>query len=172
MTETGTKAALARGPTKVSEPQTFLEQFDRIYDSIARRAFELFEVNGRLVGHDLEDWFNAETEVLHPVKLNMRETESSLLVQAEVPGFTTKNLEILVEPRRLTISGKRETNEERKKGKTVCQEHRSDEIFRVFDLPVEVDSGNVTATLKNGVLELQMPKSVKAKGTRIEVKSV
>ena len=148
-----------------------MEQFDRIYDSIARRAFERFEVNGRLIGHDLEDWFNAETEVLHPVKINMKETESSLLVQAEVPGFTAKDLEIRVEPRRLTIGGKREVNEEQKKGKTVYQEHRSDEIFRVFDLPVEVDSQKVTATLKNGVLELQMPTSAKAKGTRIEVKS-
>jgi HSP20 family molecular chaperone IbpA len=66
-------------------------------------------------------------------------------------------MEIRMEPRRLTISGKRETSEEHKKGKTI------------------VDNRNLTAMLKNGVLELQISKSVKSsksKATRIEVKSV
>jgi HSP20 family protein len=173
MTEraTATKTALAPVPVKPIEPQTLFEQFDRISDSIARRAFEIFERNGSVFGHDLEDWFKAESELLHLVKLNLTEADNALTVQAEVPGFTAKDLEIRMEPRRLTISGRRETSEEHKKGKTVYQEHRSNEILRVLDLPVEVDTENVTATLKNGVLELQMPNSPKAKGSRVEVKS-
>jgi len=168
---TATKTALAPVTTSALEPKDMFEQFDRIYDSIARRAFEIFKGNGQSFGHDLEDWLKAESELLHPLKINMVETDSAFTVQAEVPGFTTKDLEIRMEPRRLTITGKRETNEEQKKGKTVCQEHRSNEILRVIDLPADVDFENATATLKNGMLELQIPKSPKAKGTRVEVKS-
>ena len=173
MTEraTATKTALAPVPEKAIEQQNIFEKFDRIYDSIARRAFELFETNGRIFGHDLENWFKAESELLYPVKINMTEADTTLTVQAEVPGFTEKDLQIRLEPRRLTISGKKETSEEQKKGKTVYQEQRSNEILRVLDLPVEVETENITATLKNGVLEVQMPKIPKAKGTRIEVKA-
>jgi HSP20 family protein len=169
-----TKTAKEPVPTKAIEPQNLFEQFNRIYNSIARRAFEIFEGNGRILGSDLEHWFQAESELLHPVKINMMETDGGLTVQAEVPGFTAKDLEIRVEPQRLTISGKRETSEESKEGKTIYQEHRSNEILRVVDLAAAIDTENVTATLKNGVLELRIPKntnSSKSKATRIEVKS-
>lgn len=158
-------------PITVSEPRGIFERFDRIYNDIARRAFELFEGNGRLPGRELDDWFTAESELLHPLKINVSETEKALTVQAEVPGFTEKDLDIRVEPTRLTITGKRETTEKQEKAKTVYQEYRSNEILRVIDLPAEVDSEHVTATLKNGMLELQMPKAAKAAGTRVDVKA-
>jgi HSP20 family protein len=169
-----TKTAMAPAPAKAIGPQNLFEQFNRIYDSIGRRAFEIFDGNGRVLGRDLDNWFQAEFELLHPVKINMTETDGGLTVQAEVPGFTNKDLEIRMEPRRLTISGERETGEEHKKGKTIYEEHRSNEILRVVDLPAAVDTENVTATLRNGLLELQISKSAKSsktKATRIEVKS-
>jgi len=169
-----TKTAMAPAPARAIEPQNLFEQFNRIYDSIARRAFEIFEGNGRVFGRDLENWLQAESELLHPVKINMTETDGGLTVQAEVPGFTNKDLQIRMEPRRLTISGKRETSEKHKKGKTIYEEHRSNEILRVVNLPAAVDTENVTATLKNGVLELQISKSAKiskTEATRVEVKS-
>jgi len=170
-----TKTALAPAPaSKALETEDMFEQFDRIYNKIAQRAFEIFDGNGRLFGNDLNDWFKAESELLHPVRLNISETKEAVNVEAEVPGFTEKDLEVRLEPRRLTISGKRETNEEQKKGKTVWQEHRSNEILRVADLPAEVETDKATATLKNGMLELAMPKTAKAqkeKATRVEVKA-
>jgi HSP20 family protein len=156
---------------KAVEPKDLFERLDRIYDAIAHRAFDIFEGNGRNFGHDLENWIQAESELLHPVKVNMTETERTFTVHAEVPGFTAKDLEIQVEPRRLTISGKKETSSQQEKGKAVFQEYHSNEVMRVLDLPVEVTTENVTATLKNGVLELQLPKSSKAKSFRVEVKS-
>ena len=86
----------------------------------------------------------------------------TVTVKAEVPGFEVKDLEVTLEPQRLVISGKRETKEETKKGKTVYKEQCSNEIFRAVPLPAEVDASKATATLKNGVLELQVPKSAKA----------
>jgi HSP20 family protein len=87
-----------------------------------------------------------------------------------VPGFSAKQLEVGVEPHRLTISGKREAKEDRTSKKTIYSEHCRNQIFRTIDLPAEVDSSKVTATLKDGVLELAMPKVTKTQKVRVEEK--
>ena len=116
------QTATAMQTTKESVPVKkgatgLVTQFDRVYDSIARRAFELFELNGRWLGRDWDDWFRAEAEILHPLPLELKETDGDFTVRAEVPGFAEKELEISLEPRSLKIAGKRETKEEEKKGK-------------------------------------------------------
>jgi HSP20 family protein len=164
-------------PAKETAPMKLLpgsDLFDRIQEmsnSIARRAFEIFEGRGRALGRDLEDWLQAESEFLHPVHLDIAESDEALTVRAEVPGFSAKELEVGVEPHRLTISGKREANEERKSKKTIYTEHCVNQIFRSIDLPSEVDSSKVTATLKDGVLELSVPKAAKAQKVPIEEKA-
>jgi HSP20 family protein len=86
---------------------------------------------------------------------------------AEVPGFNDKELQVTAEPSRLTISGEREASKEEKKGKTVCSETCSNEIFRVVELPAEVNTEKVAATLKDGVLQLRMPNAVKVGAVQI-----
>jgi HSP20 family protein len=141
-----------------------------LYDHIARRAFEIFDGNGRLTGRDLGDWFQAEMEFVHPLHVEVSESPEALTVRAEVPGFKTNELEINVEPRRVTITGKRETKEESKTKKTIYSETCSDQILRVLDLPAAVEPEKVKATLKDGVLELAMPKSAPAKTVKVEPK--
>lgn len=161
-------------PKKESEvarkQDDFFEHFQRVYNSIAQRAFEIFDGNGRLFGNDLNDWFQAEAELLHPVHIEMAESDEGLNVQAEVPGFSPKELEISVEPRRLTIMGKRETKEEKKTKKTVYKEQCSNEILRVVELPADINTEKVKATLGNGILSLEMAKAAPAKKIVIEPK--
>ena len=163
-----------RPSEKEGEPAKLLpgsNLFDRIQDlsnSIARRAFEIFEDRGRALGRDLEDWLRAESEFLHPVHLDIAESDDAVMVRAEVPGFSAQELEVGVEPHRLTISGKRETSEEHSSKKRIYREQCSNQIYRAIDLPAEVDTSKVTATLKNGVLELSMPKAAKAQKVQIQ----
>jgi len=169
-----TQTALESGSPKESVPvrmtsNDLMERFNKVYDEIANRAFSIFENDGR-IGRDLENWFKAETELFHPVHVNVAEADEKVTVAAEVPGFAAKDLEITLEPQRLVISGKRETKEEAQKGKAVYKEQCSNEIFRAIALPAEVDASKATATLKNGVLELQVPKSAKATAKSVEVK--
>ena len=170
--QTATALQAVKTPVAIRQSATD-ELFDRIektYESIARRAFEIFDNNGRWLGHELEDWFRAEAELLHPVHLEITETDENLAVRAEVPGFTSKELTINVEPRRLTITGKHEAQEENKKGRTVYSERCAKEIMRVVALPAEIDSSKVNATLKDGVLNIEMPKAAHAKAIRVEPK--
>jgi len=158
-------------PVKQTPAGDVFDQIQNAYDSIARRAFEIFDDNGSWPGNDLQNWLQAESEVLQPVRLEVAESNDSLLVRAEVPGFSAKELEINVEPRTLTITGKHESQEENKKGKTIYSERSANEIVRVVDLPADVDSSKVTATLKDGVLNVEMPKAAHAKRVRIEAKA-
>jgi len=108
-------------------------QFSQISDGIARRAFDIFESCGRSPGHELEDWFRAEYELLRPVPVNVAD--------------------------HLAISGKRETKENEQNGKMIRCESRAERIFRVVDLPPFVDTSKVSTTLRNGILIVNLPKA-------------
>lgn len=164
--------AEALATKRAEEPKavtTLIERMDEIFDAISRRAFNIFE-GDRVFGRELDNWLRAERELLHPIHINLAESGESLEVKAEVPGFNENELEINVEPRRLTIAGKRETKKEEKKGKTVYAEECSDQILRVLELPAEVEADKVTATLKNGVLQLTLPKTSKSRSVRVQPK--
>ena len=161
----------AEEPAKPIKYVSLFDQIDETLNALTRRAYEIFNGNGRVFGGELDNWIQAERELLHSVSLNIVETDESFAVKAEVPGFAEKELEIGVEPRRVTITGQRESTKEQKKGKTVCAESYSDQILRIVDLPAEIEAGKVTATLKNGVLELTLPKAAKAQPVRIRPKA-
>jgi len=171
------QAATAMQPTKTSavarqtETENVLDRMQRAHDSIAKRAFEIFDNNGRWFGHDLSNWLEAESELLHPVHLEIAEREEGLTVRAEVPGFTAKELDIQVEGNRLTIAGKHESKDGSKNGKTIYSERSAKEILRSVYLPSDVDGSKVNATLKDGVLNIELPRAAHAKSVRIEPKS-
>lgn len=173
MAEKAMAVQVAKEPT-TPKPVTFESAFDRanaIFEAISRRAYEIFEGNGHAPGHDLDQWFQAEKELLHPVHVELKESEDALSVKAEVPGFNEKELAINVESRRLVISGRRETKKEETKGKTVYSETCADQVMRVIELPAEVQAEKAIATLKDGIVELNLPKVVKARTIPIESKA-
>jgi HSP20 family molecular chaperone IbpA len=160
-------------PVAITPAENLMDRVNQMSQAIMQRAYNIFEGNGRRFGHDLEDWLKAETDILYPVRVSLVETDDSLEVKAEVPGFNEKEIEVSVEPRRLTITGKRETEtkKEEKKSKTVYSEFCSNQILRIVDLPASVDAEKTIATLKNGVLQLTMPKVAKAKTLEIKPKA-
>jgi HSP20 family protein len=169
------QSATAMQPVRGSVPvrqssMDLLDSFDSVYDSIARRAFELFQGNGQWFGHDLDDWLRAESELLHPVHMDLTESDGNFTLRAEVPGFSAKELDITVEPRSLRIAGKRERKEE-KNGRKLSSEWCADQILRAVELPVDVEPAKVSAHLKDGILTVDLPKAAHAKAVHIEPKS-
>ncbi|MBO0727072.1 MAG: DUF2934 domain-containing protein [Blastocatellia bacterium] len=49
------------------EAEKLLDQMKEFSQSVARRAYQYFEARGREIGHDLEDWFHAESELMRRV---------------------------------------------------------------------------------------------------------
>jgi HSP20 family protein len=159
----------ARELTPVIRVGALHDDIKNAFDSVARRAFQIFQSNGEVFGRDLENWFQAERELFHPSHLDLSESADGFTARAEVPGFATKELEVNIDGKRLTISGKRETREERKDQKSIYSEYCSDQVLRVVDLPVDVKADAATASLKDGILEVQLPKATPA--TKIPVES-
>jgi HSP20 family protein len=173
--EQGTQLQPAKnkiGPFKLTSFGEIVDDMRETFDSIARRAYEIFESNGHESGLDLDNWFRAERELLHPLNLEVREAHGSIRVQAEVPGFEAKDLEISLEPSQLIIAGKRDSKTNEEKRKILYSECRSDRVFRRIDLPCEVNAEKATGTLKDGILELDLPKTTVPKKVKIEPKTI
>ncbi len=170
-TATAMQPARTSPVAKPAESENVFDRLQQMYDSIEKRAFEIFDQNGRGFGNELSDWLQAESELLHPMHLEIAETNEALTVRAEVPGFTAKELDIHVEGNRLTIAGKHESKEESAKGKTIYSERCAKEILRSVQLSSDVAASKVNATLKDGVLYIELPKVPHSKSVHIEPKA-
>jgi len=101
--------------------------------------------------------------------VNVLETDSEFLIEAELPGIDKKDLRISVEKGLLTISGHR-MHEREEKGKRYHRVERAyGNFLRSFRLPDTVDDQKLAAELKNGILTIHLPKSEKAMPKSIEV---
>jgi HSP20 family protein len=152
------------------EAEKLFEQVKEFSQTVARRAYEYFEARGREFGHDLEDWFRAESELMRRVPVEIKEVNGQMTLRAEVPGFTADEIKISVEPQRLVISGKSEKMAEEEREQTLLSEFRSNQFCRELRLPAEVEPDKTTAVLKDGVLELAFAKAAGTKSVDVEVK--
>ena len=148
------------------------ERPQEINDLISSRAYQLFESRGFTQGYDREDWLRAESEILLNVPVDIAETETELTIRAELPGFSENDLEVRVAPVSLCITGKREEAAEQTGEKTVYSERRSNQIFRVLDLPSQIDPDRVNATLSDGILEIKLLKVEMGKQIPVLAKAV
>ena len=156
--ETPTQVARFSDTFSMNAGDPFFELAQEMNERIALRARELFEARGSLHGHDREHWLQAESEFLGNVPVDVLETETELMIRADVPGFNEKNLEVRITPRSVCILGKRQEAAEQKDGNLIYSERRASQIFRVVNLSSDIDPEKVNASLADGVLEIKLMK--------------
>ncbi len=100
--------------------------------------------------------------------VNIYETEEGYVLQAEMPGVTKQGLEITLEGNALTFIGRRD--DEAVKGNVLYRESRGTNYRRVFELDPAIDTGKISAEMRQGVLTLTLPKAERVKPRKIEVK--
>jgi len=102
--------------------------------------------------------------------VDISETEGEYQIKAEIPDVNKEDVKVTLEDGVLTIQGERK-HEKEEKGKKYHRIERSYGSFvRTFSLPDVIDNDKVKAEFKDGVLNLHLPKSEKAKPKAIEVK--
>jgi len=102
--------------------------------------------------------------------LDVFEEKDRFSVVCELPGMKKEDIEITVRDNTLTISGERKLEEmERKEGQVFRSERYFGKFQRSVALPATVDASKVHATYKEGVLQIELPKSEEAKQKHIEV---
>ena len=102
------------------------------------------------------------TGVLLP-EIDATETDNEMRVTAELPGMEEKDIDVQLSGDLLTIRGeKREETQSDEKNRHVS-ERRYGSFQRTLRVPDSIDSANISAAVKNGVLTVVMPKSAVAK---------
>ena len=103
--------------------------------------------------------------------VDMKETETDVLVTAEVPGFNKENLEVVITENSVTLKGERKEEKKEKKGDTYhYREVVQGSFERVLALPAAVVADKAKAELKDGVLTLTLPKTEPSKRKTLKVK--
>ena len=103
--------------------------------------------------------------------MNLFEKEGRLFLTAEVPGMRKEDIEISLDNRTLTISGKKEPEKEEKGATYYLKESPDGGGFsRTLQLPAEVDPDRIEAKVKDGVLIIMMAKKTGPQPTKIEIK--
>ena len=155
-------------PLKLVTAESLRDREREIHDTIAEHAYRLFEARGRQDGHHLEDWLAAEREVLHLCRRELKETTNSVICMFEVGSFDADDLNVSVEPHRVTVSGERNVNALRADERGTHEERHPVHIFRTVEFPAEVDPSKASAILKGTRLEIVMPKVTAVKTSSVK----
>jgi HSP20 family protein len=91
-------------------------------------------------------------------RIDMIDKGDMLVVRVEMPGVEKKDLDILIAGDRLTIEASRTFKEEDKEETFFRNEMAYGRIYRTMQLPVAIKSDHAKAELKNGILEVLLPK--------------
>ncbi len=154
------KQSPAATPVKVVAASTVARQLNETKDRVARRAYERFESRGRVHGRDLDDWLQAEAEILHRIPHTVAETAANFIVFAQLPGsWSAGELLVGIDPHRLIVLGERRAAVTYSDSSGAHTESHVLPIVRVLELPVNVDPARTTASLANNTLEIVMPKA-------------
>ena len=131
-----------------------------------RRQVE--EVMERFFGEEAGNGKTASLKTWSP-RIDLEETDSEILVKADLPGVDPKGIEISVENGVLTIRGEKKEEKE-EKGKNFHRVERfTGSFFRAIPLPPGADAEKVAATSANGVVTVTIPKKAEAQPKRITV---
>ncbi len=137
---------------------TLQQEMNRLFDEVFTRPLDMLTFGGQ------------ETSFIP--SLDVFESDSEVIVTAEVPGRDEKDIQVSVTRNMLTISGEKVTEREEKKGQYHRMERARGSLRREVLLPCDVASDKAEAVFSQGVLKVTLPKppELVRKTKRIAVK--
>ncbi|HUB07697.1 MAG TPA: Hsp20/alpha crystallin family protein [Myxococcales bacterium] len=103
--------------------------------------------------------------------VDVYEDQEEVLFRVEAPGMSQKDIQVQVEDSTLALRGEKTLNRSEKKENYQRLESFSGTFYRAFSLPSTIDRDKVKAEMKNGVLEIHVPKREGAKAKMIPIGS-
>jgi len=152
-------------PHREVVPAGIFESVQSVLDEIQRRAFDVFQRRGGTDGWDLDDWFQAERQLLPEAELIER--ENGFQLQVALPGYEPKDIQVVVLPDSILVQAKAAHRLEGE-GRVRFSEFKKEEVSRRFELPHAIDVDKVAAKLDKGILHVAAAKGI-PEGKKIEV---
>jgi len=115
-------------------------------ERITKRAYEIFERRGRILGFELDDWLAAEKELVWKPSVQLTEKGNELVLVAALSGVDPKDIQIEATPEDLII-----------KGETRPSESQSVSMWSSIHFPKKVSADHIKARFKNGILRIHAP---------------
>ena len=131
-----------------------MTRYNPYQDSQVRKGFEMLNtIMGNL------DAAREESAIASFIPaVNTRVDDDAYYIELDLPGVKKDDIEITTEDNILTVSGERKMREELKEDDYYKVESRYGKFSRSFTLPEDADVENIHAEMKNGVLEVIIPK--------------
>lgn len=125
----------------------------------------------RFWGANIWDDFLKDFVPVQTGEMEMYEDDDNVVVKIKAAGFEPDQIDISIEGKVLTITGKVEIEkeEEDKKRKYYYKEMRNESFTRSISLPTSVKSESIKAEMKSGVLKVTLPKAEEAKPKKISI---
>ncbi|HUL29511.1 MAG TPA: Hsp20/alpha crystallin family protein [Thermodesulfobacteriota bacterium] len=146
---------------KPSTELTPFREFERMRRDMDRLWDSFFEGGPRRRGEERGEWLPS---------LDVSETKNELIVKAEVPGMDPKEIDISLSDGVLTIKGEKKQEKEEREADYHLLERSYGAFVRSLRLPADVRGDKISASYKNGILKVALPKSEEAKKKEIKIK--
>ncbi len=147
---------------------SILDEMNQMQDRIMRRAYDIFERNGRVFGRDLDHWLQAERELLWKPALELREADGEFVLEMAVPGVDPKDIDIEVTTEDIVLKADIQHEHEEKKDTVHICEFQSGSMFRSIHLSKRINPDKVKAEIKNGLLKLTAEIAEEARAKKIK----
>lgn len=103
---------------------------------------------------------------------DMYETKNEVVITAELPGLGEKDIHLSITGDLLTIQGERQWTGDVQDASHYRRERWFGKFERTFSLPMPVESGQIKATYRDGVLTVKLPKVEEIKPKEIKIEAV
>lgn len=139
----------------IREIERISRDMDRIFDSFFERRFR-------------KRFRFFDEEELYPL-VDLSETDNDLILRAELPGIDPDNINISLSNGTLTIKGEKKQEKEEDIEDYHIIERSYGTFTRQIELPKAVESDQVSASYKNGILKIILPKKEESKRKEIKI---
>ncbi|MEJ2656370.1 MAG: Hsp20/alpha crystallin family protein [Desulfobacterales bacterium] len=102
--------------------------------------------------------------------VDLSETDTHLIIKAELPGIEAKDVDVSITGDRLTIKGEKQQEKEEKEENRYRSERYYGGYERTIDLPVSIEEDKTEATFDKGILTITLPKVEKIKKKQVKIK--
>ena len=136
---------------------SIFEEIRKRFEEVRRRAQEIFEKRQQH-GSALDDWVQAEREILGSPAAEFSETSEGYCAEVALPGFDADDVSVAVTPNEIVVHATRKDEQERKEENVLWTEFGSREVYRRLETPTPIDTGKTTAVLEKGMLRIVAPK--------------
>jgi len=137
--------------------------------SPVRDLLDIREEMDRLFEDFFSESLKRRTDGFWSPRVDISERDDEILLTAELPGVSRDDIKVTLQDNVLTLKGEKREERERKDKKHHVLERAYGSFQRSFTLPACVETDKITASYKDGLLKIRLPKTEEAKAKEIKI---